>query len=169
MRKLFAFGFSALLLVGFTACKSSESAYKKAYEQAKQQEITVEEEVEYVAPAPVVRVVPAPKAEPKPQHDASVREEKVTVVSPASRNGLKNYSVIAGSFGIKANANNLKRVLDNEGYDSMVVYNVENNMYRVVVATFDDRASADRAKDSFKRRYPSRKDFQGAWLLYRLF
>lgn len=163
MKKLFMFGFSALLMFAFTACKSSESAYKKAYEQAKQQEVVVEE-VEYVAPAPVVRVAP----EPKPVHDASVREEKVTVVSPGANN-LKNYSVIAGSFGVKGNANNLKRTLDAEGYDAMVVYNADNNMYRVVVSTFDDRASAQRARDSFKSRYPSRKDFQGAWLLYRIY
>ncbi len=167
MKKLFMFGFSALLMFAFTACKSSESAYKKAYEQAKQQEVVVEE-VEYVAPAPVVRVTPAPKPQPKPVHDSSVREEKVTVVSPGANN-LRNYSVIAGSFGVKSNANNLKRVLDGEGYDAMVVYNAENNMYRVVVSTFDDKDSAQRARDSFKRRYPNRKDFQGAWLLYRLY
>ncbi len=165
MKKLFMFGFSALLLFAFTSCKTSESAYKKAYEQAKQQEVVVEE-VEYVAPAPVVRVAPTPQ--PKPVHDSSVREERVTVVSPGANN-LRNYSVIAGSFGVKSNADNLKRTLDAEGYDSMVVYNANNNMYRVVVSTFDDKASAQRSRDSFKSRYPSRKDFQGAWLLYRIY
>lgn len=169
MKKLFMFGFSALLMFAFTACKSSESAYKKAYEQAKQQEVVVEE-VEYVAPAPVVKVAPTQtqtQQKPKPVHDSSVREEKVTVVS--GNNNLRNYSVVAGSFGVQANANNLKRTLDAEGYNAMVVYNADNNMYRVIVASFDDRASAQQARDSFKARYPNRKDFQGAWLLYRLY
>ena len=41
-------------------------------------------------------------------------------------------------------------------------------MYRVVVSTFADRASAAAARDAFKAKYPERKDFQGSWLLYRV-
>ena len=166
MRKLFVFGLGAVLLLGVTSCKSTESAYKKAYEQAKQQE----QEVEYVAPVQaqtVEPVVSAPVQVRPTQHDSSIREEKVTVVSGVD--GLKKYSVVAGSFGVKSNADGLKRYLDGQGYNSTVAYNAEANMYRVIVSSFDERGSAEYARDSFKSKYPSRKDFQGAWLLYRVY
>ena len=40
------------------------------------------------------------------------------------------------------------------------------NLYRVVIGTFDDRASAENLRDSFKAKHPSNDDFQKAWLLY---
>ena len=144
--------------LAFSSCKSSESAYKKAYEQAKQQELadatTKAAPVETVAPvAPV-----APVADNTP-----VREEKVQLVSG---DGLKAYSVVCGSFGVKANADGLKTKMDNDGYNAKVVYNAEKNMYRVIVESFDSRSEAARARDAFKAKYPNRQDFQGAWLLY---
>ena len=41
-------------------------------------------------------------------------------------------------------------------------------MYRVIVESFDTRSEAARARDAFKAKYPNRKDFRGAWLLYRV-
>lgn len=168
MKKLFVYGFSVLMLAGLASCKSTESAYKKAYEQAKQQEAAQEEVVEVVevqdfkpVVAPPVKVQHVQTVKPEP----GVRQEKVTVVSG---NGLNKYSVIAGSFGVKSNANNLKSFLDNAGYSAVVVYNADLNMYRVAVSSFNDRASAERSRDSFKAKYANRKDFQGAWLLYSL-
>ena len=158
------------MLLGFASCKSTESAYKKAYEQAKQQELVEEQEVEYVAPVQPQRVEPVVSTPVKVQpskKESGVREEKVTVVSGVD--GLKKYSVVAGSFGVKSNADGLKRFLDGEGYNATVAYNADLNMYRVIVNSFDDRGSAEYARDSFKSKYPSRKDFQGAWLLYRVF
>ena len=38
----------------------------------------------------------------------------------------------------------------------------------VVVESFDTRDEAARARDAFKAKYPTREDFQGAWLLYRV-
>ena len=174
MKKLLVFGLGAFILLGFSSCKSTESAYKKAYEQAKQQELAQEQEVEYVAPVErqtVEPVVAAPVKKTTPvrvqSNDNSVRQEKVTVVSGVD--GLKKYSVVAGSFGVKSNADGLKQQLDGEGYNAVVAYAAEKNMYRVIVSSFDDRGSAEYARDSFKARYPGRKDFQGAWLLYRVF
>ena len=60
----------------------------------------------------------------------------------------------------------VKQALVNEGYTAMVVYNAERNLYRVVIGTFDDRASAENLRDSFKAKHPSNDDFQKAWLLY---
>ena len=161
MKKLVVLGMGVCMVLAFASCKSSESAYKKAYEKAKQQELA-EPQVE----APVV----AAPVEVKKATDAAngVRQEKVTVVSGNGDN-LKDYSVVCGSFGLKANAEGLKEFLDAEGYNATIAFNAESAMYRVIVSTFADRASAAQARDAFKAKYPNRKDFQGAWLLYRVF
>ncbi len=163
MKKMIVLGMGLCVALAFSSCKSSESAYKKAYEQAKQQELadatTKAAPVETVAP--VAQVAPvAPAADNTP-----VREEKVQLVSG---DGLKAYSVVCGSFGVKANADGLKTKLDNDGYNAKVVYNAEKNTYRVIVESFDTRSEAARARDAFKAKYPSRKDFQGSWLLYSI-
>ncbi len=163
MKKLVVLGMGLCVALAFSSCKSSESAYKKAYEKAKQQELAeapaAAEEVEAapVVAAPVA-TAPAPVAGP-------VREEKVELVSG---DGLKAYSVVCGSFGVKANAEGLKQYLDGQGYSAKVVYNPERNMYRVIAASFDDRVQATQAKEEFKAKYPNRDDFQKAWLLYRV-
>ena len=164
MRKLFIWSMGLCLALSFTGCKSSESAYKKAYEQAKQQELV---ETEVTAPVQVTPVYVPEKKEERPVHGANVREEKVTVVS--GKDSLKEYSVVCGSFGVKSNADRLKNFLDAEGYDSTIAFNAERSMYRVIVNTFSDRASAERARDAFKARYPHRDDFQQSWLLYRIY
>ena len=156
MKKLtFLVGMGVCVVLAFSSCKSSQSAYSKAYEKAKQQELAEQQ----TAPEPVeVTPVEAPKEE--------VRHEKVTVVS--DDNGLLDYSVVCGSFGIKAHAEGLKTFLEQEGYTPVVVFNADAAMYRVVVSTFADKASAAAARDAFKAKYPERKDFQGSWLLYRV-
>ena len=150
-------GMGLCIALAFTSCKSSESAYKKAYEKAKQQEL---------AEAPVAEEAPAaaPVATPAaPVAVGTVREEKVQLVSG---DGLKAYSVVCGSFGVKANAEGLKAKLDADGYNAKVVYNAERNMYRVVVSSFDDRVQAAQARDNFKAKYSNNAEFQKSWLLY---
>ena len=161
MKKLVVLGMGLCLALAFTSCKSSESAYKKAYEKAKQQELA-EAQVAEEAPAPVV-AAPVATAPAAPVAVGTVREEKVQLVSG---DGLKAYSVVCGSFGVKANADGLKAKLDNDGYSAKVVYNAERNMYRVIVASYDDRVQAAQARDSFKAKYPSNAEFQKSWLLY---
>lgn len=170
MKKLFVLGMGLCLVLAFSSCKSSESAYKKAYEKAKQNELAeAKAQEEVVEPAPVVEAAPvqtpAPVS-PAPVSPAPVREEKVELVSG---DGLKAFSVVCGSFGVKANADGLKSTLDGQGYNAKVVYNAERNMYRVIVASFDTREEAAAARDAFKAKYPNRQDFQGSWLLYRVY
>lgn len=169
MKKLAVLLMSICAVFALSSCKSSESAYKKAYEKAKQQELA-QQQPEEVVPVEVVpvekptQVVPVQQAQ---EQANNIRHEKVTVVS---ENGeLKAYGVVCGSFGLKENAERLKSFLDAEGYHALVVFNSERSMYRVVVASFDDRYSAENARDQFKAKYPSRKDFQGSWLLYRVY
>jgi cell division protein FtsN len=166
MKKYLMLGAGLCLAVMITSCKSSESAYKKAYEKAKQQELAQPQVNEAVEVAPVVSAPVVSAPQPSNVSNATVREEKVSMVSGE---GIKNYSVVCGSFGVKANAEGLKDFLDKEGYNAQIVYNPERQMYRVVAATYDDKAAAAQARDEFKAKYPSRSDFQGSWLLYRVY
>ena len=159
MKKLMVLGMGLCIALAFTSCKSKESAYKKAYEKAKQQELAE-------APAADEAVVETPVVT-APVEIGTIREEKVQLVSG---DGLKAYSVVCGSFGVKANADGLKARLDGDGYNAKVVFNAEANngqgMYRVIVASYDDRMQAAQARDSFKAKYYNNADFQKSWLLY---
>ena len=151
--------------MAFTSCKSSESAYKQAYLKAKAQE-----EVQTQTPAPqetVEQNVVTPLQERPATNtrvldnadNVSVRQENVTVVSGA---GLKNFSVVVGSFSLRANADGLQETLRSVGYDAQVVLNsaVQPAMYRVVATTFDTKAEAAASRNDLQAKYP------GAWLLY---
>lgn len=158
MKKTLAICAILSLGLALTGCKSKESAYKKAYEKAKAQEQTQPVE----APAtPVVTPVETP-ANQAPVYDnvdnATVREESVTMISGS---GLKNFSVVVGSFSLKANAEGLYNNLKSGGYDAQIVFNSERNMYRVIASTFDDKASAVGSRSQLRANYPD------AWLLYK--
>lgn len=160
MKKLAVLGMGVCVALAFSSCKSSESAYKKAYEKAKQQELAETQPTEPVQEVAPVVTAPVKVVESAP---AGVRQENVTVVSGGV---LKRFSVVCGAFSVKANAEGVKSALEGENYAAMVVYNAERNLYRVVVGTFDDRASAENLRDSFKAKHPSNADYQKAWLLY---
>ena len=150
------------LALAFTSCKSSESAYKKAYEKAKQydtqtaqqQSQPVETSTAVVAP---VQTRPANDTRVVDNADnVSVRQERVSMVSGS---GLKAYSVVVGSFGLVSNAEGLQQRLRDAGYQAQIVKNEDRNMYRVVAATFDNKADAARSRDQLRATYPD------AWLL----
>jgi len=146
----------------FTGCKSSESAYKQAYLKAKQQE-----EAQQAAQQTNAQNVVTPMEEKVANNtqvvdnadNVAVRQETVSVVSGA---GLKNFSVVVGSFSLRANAEGLQQTLKSKGYDAQVVVNnsVSPAMYRVVATTFDTKAEAASSRNALQEQYP------GAWLLY---
>ena len=152
-------------VMAFTSCKSSESAYKQAYLKAKQQEEMQQQQQAVVAQQQENVVVPMQeKAANNTQvvdnaDNIQVRQETVSVVNGA---GLKNFSVVVGSFSLKANAEGLMQTLKSEGYNAQVVVNnnVQPAMYRVVATTFDSKAEAASSRASLQTKYP------GAWLLY---
>ena len=154
------------MAMALASCDSSESAYKKAYEKAKSQEAqqqmvadnTTAEQPVVVAPVTPVVTKPATQTQVVDNTDnVSVRQERVTVVNGT---GLKNFSVVVGSFGLKANAEGLQQRLKNAGYDAQIVKNEERNMFRVVASTFDDKQSAVTSRDQLRATY------QDAWLLF---
>lgn len=155
MKKSVLFGLLSVALV-FTSCKAKESAYKQAYEKAKAQETT---QVQVNAPMQVTPVEATPIEE---NYDsAPVRQEQVVSVS----GDLKAYSVVCGSFSLQANAQNLREYLVGEGYAAGIVKNVQKNMFRVIIGSYDTKAEAAKAREAFKTKYPSRADFQGSWIL----
>ena len=150
------FGLVSLLVV-MTSCKSKESAYKQAYEKAKAQETA---QVQVNAP---MQVTPVAAPEVTEDYDATpVRQEQVVAVSGE----LKAYSVVCGSFSLQTNAQALKENLVNDGYQAGIVKNVDKNMFRVIIGSYDTKAEAAKAREAFKMKYPNRADFQGAWILY---
>lgn len=170
MRKTFLLGMGVCMVLMFSSCKSSESAYKKIYEKAKQNELAqqpAEASDSITSVVPMTPVVAQPPVQTEDTRPTDVREERVMVVS-GHEDGLKNFSVVCGSYQAKTNAEALKTRLEGEGYTPLVVYNAEKNTYRVVVSTFDDKPSAAKARDEFKAKYPGNADFQKAWLLYRM-
>ena len=163
MKKIMVLGAAMCVALSFTGCKSSESAYKKAYEKAKAQEQTstdnddsMKQDPPVVAPVETVQQ-PVTQAPVVDNYDNEpVRRENVSVVNGA---GLKAYSVVVGSFGVKANAEGLQQRLQNAGYSAQVAFNSGNNMYRVVAATFDSKASAVQSRNQLRATYAD------AWLL----
>ena len=152
MRKSVLFGLLSVMVL-MSACKSKESAYKQAYEKAKAQENT--EQVQVNAPVPVTPVA----TQTTENYDQTpVRQEQVAVVS--LNGSLKAYSVVCGSFGVQANAQGLKDYLIGQGYQAGILKNVEKNMFRVIIGSYDTKADAARARESFKQKYPSRADFR---------
>lgn len=151
------------LAMAMASCSGSkESAYKKAYEKAKAQEA---QQTEVAAPqeeAPVVTPLvekPATQTTVTDNTDnATVRTEAVTLVDG---NGLKNFSVVVGSFSLKSNALGLQQRLKNQGHPAQVAYNPSINYYRVIVSTFDNKASAVQSRNQFRATYPD------AWLLLK--
>ena len=157
--------------MAFTSCKSSESAYKQAYLKAKQQEELQQKQQEEAQQAQaameqennvVVPMEEKPVTQTQVMDNADnipVRQETVSVVAGT---GLKNFSVVVGSFSLKANAEGLQQTLKNQGYNAQVVVNngVTPAMYRVVATTFDSKNEAAASRNALQEKFP------GAWLLY---
>ena len=158
MKKSVLFGLLGVLFV-LASCKSKESAYKQAYEKAKAQERA---QVQVNAPMQVTPVAAAPVVA-EDLEQTPVRQEQVSVVSV--NGALKPYSVVCGSFSLQANAQGLKDFLVGEGYAAGIVKNVEKNMFRVIIGSYDTKAEAAKAREAFKVKYPTRTDFQGSWIL----
>ena len=89
MKKVVVMGMALCVALAFSACKSSESAYKKAYEKAKQQELAeAAAATEAPAEAPAVEAAPVVETEAK-------------VVYNAERN---MYRVVAETFDTRDEA-----------------------------------------------------------------
>ena len=157
------------LALTFTSCgKSSESAYRKAYDAAMNQGNTYtgnntgynnnssSDDIPVVTP---LTDQPVTDTRVTDNNDnVPVRTENLTVVSGS---GLNSFSVVVGSFSVKANAEGLVQRLRSQGYGAQLAYNSGNGMYRVVATTHGDKSSAVASRNALRNTYPD------AWLLYK--
>ncbi len=162
MKKYIVLCAGLCVALSFTSCKSSESAYRKAYEKAQAQEAQRTAAEEPQTQAPVVTPLQEKPADQTTVVDNSdnavVRTENYTVVEGPV---VKSFGVVVGSFSLKANALGLQGNLKDAGYDASVVYNSERNMYRVVSSSFDSKSDAVRSRDAIRSKYAD------AWLLFK--
>ncbi|MDH6534291.1 SPOR domain-containing protein [Parabacteroides sp. 52] len=161
MNKIWLFGAAISMVFAFGSCKPKQSAYKAAYEQAKEREMSAP--VEVVVEEEEVNVVPVSK--PKVSNEAT-RAEKINVAQGEDATRLKRYSVVIGSFQNKTNAYSLKERMQNDGYNAVLGQN-EQGMLRVIVSSFDNKADAAESRDKIKSKYAP--NFQDAWLLERAY
>jgi cell division protein FtsN len=144
-----------MILVCCVSCKTKQSAYKAAYEQAKERQVeetpvVQEEEITPVSKSKTVTTV--------------TRQERITPVAGEDASGIKLYSVVIGSFRNKTNAYSLKERMQKDGYMPVLGEN-EQGMLRVILTSHETRQEADASKQEVTRRY--HPDFQDAWVLER--
>ena len=145
MKKTMLLAAALCVAMAFTSCKSNESAYKKFYEKAKAKEKA------QVTETPVTETKVVDNSDNVP-----VRKENLSIVDGA---GLKNFSVVVGSFSVRANAEGLVQRLKSAGYPAQLAYNSDRNMYRVVATTFDSKGEAVSSRNQLRGTYAD------AWLL----
>jgi cell division septation protein DedD len=163
MKKLIFYSIVALVAFGVTSCKPKQTAYKAAYERAKEKEVPVQTNTEEaVQTQPAVQVQPAVTVKRTPS--VAVQKERITAVSSSDASSLKNFSVVIGSFMNKANATSLKESMEKEGYRVILAQN-EKQMYRVIIASFGTKDEAAAERDRIKAKYTPR--FDDIWLLER--
>jgi len=138
---------AALMVLG-TSCKPKQSAYKQVYEAAK------EREMQQTASQPTTVVK---DASPLPPVEVSVRKEKVEPVYANDAAGLKNTSVVIASLSVKLNAESLKERMEKEGYPVILAQN-EQGMYRVIVASYDDKQEAVAKREEIYNTYSAKGD-----------
>ncbi len=150
--------------LAFTSCKPKDSMYKQAYLKAQEQERLQQQQQPVQAQQPETNVVVPLETKPATQtqvvdntDNVKVTQERVSLISGT---GLKNFSVVVGSFSLQANATGLQQQLNNAGYNAQIVKNEERNMYRVIATTFDTKEEAAASRNDLQTKYA------GAWLLY---
>lgn len=149
MNKLLGFGLALSLLVAFGSCKPKQSAYRSVYESAKERELE-----ENRTPATPVVTKPAYPAYADVSEE-TVRTEKITPVYDKDASGLRAYSVVIASLSVKPNAEALKARMEREGFDVILAQN-QQGMYRVILGSYNDKASAVNQKNMIMDRFQSR-------------
>ena len=152
MKKIGMLCMALCLTMAFgTSCKSKQSAYRSAYEQAKARETTqpANNDVNPVS---------------KPITTNETRQERITPIAGENVSGLRLYSVVIGSFSNRTNAYSLKERMQNDGYMPILAEN-DQRMLRVILTSHDNRADAERSRDAIRSKYYP--NFQDAWILQR--
>lgn len=170
MKKIMVLGAAMCVAMAFTSCKSSESAYRKAYDKAQAQEAAYnnndnsnkQADTDVPVVAPVEQKSVGQTAVVDNNDNVPVRHENVSFEGGEP---LKAFSVVVGSFSIKANADDLLSRLQNAGYKASIVSADINGtpFYRVLSATADTKSEAVSSRNAIKgSMYNPKGD---AWIL----
>lgn len=173
MNKLLGFGLALSLLLAFGSCKPKQSAYKSVYEAAK------EREVEDNKSTDTSSSISKPAYPTYTEDTEPIRTEEIQAVDPRDTAGLRAYSVVIASLSVKPNAEALKSRMEQEGYNVILAQNTQG-MYRVIIASYDDKASAVNEKNTIRNKYLTRGTsdvlrktygipFDDLWVLKRQF
>ncbi|MDR0749182.1 MAG: SPOR domain-containing protein [Tannerellaceae bacterium] len=176
MSKIWLLGAVLFALLAFASCKPKQSAYRAAYEQAKEREseAPVEEfddaDDEYVDDefADDFEIVSKPRTDIERENDLNIstRQERINPYMGENTANLKRFSVVVGSFRNNTNAYSLRDRMQSDGYNALVAQN-ELGMLRVIVSSFDNKRDALYSRDAFMSKYYP--NFQDAWILERFY
>lgn len=161
----------ACLLLAFCSCKvqNAPGAYIPAEGDRPAKTTLVKKEEpkpdETPKPAEVAVVEETPAVEPEKEAAPAVvepekevtRTEVFSVVEGESDSDLKTYHVVIGSFKNQDNAKRLQARMRPD-FKPIIVIN-EHGMYRVLLASYDDYASAKQKINDIKSQ------FADAWVL----
>ena len=159
MRKYTILCAGLFLAMAFTSCGSSEKAYRKMYEKAQAADNNKPEQTteDVAVVTPVVEKPATENVVVDNSDNVPVRQGNYSVISGA---GLKNFSVVVGSYSVQANAEGMQGQLKDKGYAAQIAYDSATRMYRVVATTFDSKSEAIQSRTQLRAQYPD------AWLLY---
>lgn len=149
MNKLLGLGLVLSLLVAFGSCKPKQSAYQSVYEAAKERELDENKTTTTSTNSKPVYPTYSSNYENEP-----VRSEKITAVYDSDASGLRAYSVVIASLSVKPNAEALKSRMEQEGYNVILAQNPQG-MYRVIIASYDDKASAVNDRNVIRDKFMS--------------
>lgn len=160
MKKILLMGAAVCAVFAMSSCKSKESAYKKAYEKAKAQQVETTTTTPVQQVTTQTTVTPVTTTPVNDYNNVAVRNENVAFVEGSP---LKQYGVVVASVTIKSNGVALMQKLAGQGYNSCLAQAQVNGQtfYRVVACSFDTKPEAAQKRDQLEGQYP------GAWLLYK--
>ena len=164
----FALVFAALLVLG-ASCKPKQSAYKQVYEAAKERDATICLTAYHRSKRR--RFFTTGRSIGKKGKSRSSLSYRCCRVEKIQR----GYCLLS----VKLNAESLKSRMENEGHNVILAQN-EQGMYRVIVASYDDRDQAAARRDEIYRTYSAKGDteylrrtygvpFNDLWILERQF
>ncbi|GAB6394946.1 MAG: SPOR domain-containing protein [Bacteroidales bacterium] len=159
MNKIWFLGIVVCMIAALNSCKSKQSTYKAAYEQAQQTAPIDEEDLMDD------ELYPEPKTENE-NSGIATRQERISPFGDDRSVSLKRFNVVIGSFRNRTNATALKERMQGDGYNAVTAEN-ETGMLRVIVWSGDSKADAANFRDKLKSKYYP--NFQDAWILERFF
>lgn len=157
MKKIVLATAALAIVFGLGSCRSKKSAYRKAYEEAKQREIATQETTRTVVYEEPAKSAPSATTTP-----VAVRKERVSALEGEEANNLRRYSVVIGSFQNPTNARALRQKMTDLGYNAVLAKN-EMGMLRVIVSSFATREEAAASREAIKARFTP--DYKDAWIL----